>query len=62
MKEIIGFQEWIEDDDGWGEYSWHGFGWETEEGADIDENLYELIEVLDEDKHYHPIKALFKLR
>lgn len=62
MKEIIGSQEWVEYEDGYDEWEWHGLGWETEDGVDIDENLYELIEVLDRNKHYYPIRGLFRLK
>lgn len=63
MSETIrAYQEWVEYEDGYDEWEWKGLGWETADGMDVDENLYELIEVVDEDKHYHPIEALFKLR
>ena len=44
---LIAYQEWTEDEDGW-----TGSGWNEPDG-------YEMQEIIQEDKHSHPTRAVF---
>lgn len=58
LNNIIGIQKWFETTNE--KSPWVSLGWETEDGDEIDEDEYELVEVIDSDKYAHPIKATFK--
>jgi len=50
MPRIVLTQEWTEDEDE--KTGWYGSGWYEPDG-------YVLEEVIEHDKHYNPVKAIF---
>jgi hypothetical protein len=57
---IVAEQEWLEDEDGWHECGW--FVTVDDVEREVHESTWEQVEVLDTDKHGHPIKASFRKR
>lgn len=57
---LIAEQEWRENEDGWHECGW--FITVDDAEREVHESTFELVEVLDRDKYYHPIKASFRKR